>query len=209
VEVKLAWVSVMSHFLLALALISVALRTHQRARAGPGPRVPAVSPAALRTIRVVYAWTIAVVIMGTLVTAAGPHGGDRDAKRLNIPITDLARTHGVLVDLLVALTLVTTVVLVRSRAPRAVLTTASVAISAMIAQGVLGYVQYAERIPAVLVGFHVFGAVVVFASVQQLELTARAPAHETGAVHFEEVIGAPAPPGESGRAESAAVRDPA
>jgi cytochrome c oxidase assembly protein subunit 15 len=208
VEVKLAWVSVMSHFLLALALISIALRMHQRARTGAGPRVPAVAPDASRSIRVVYVWTIAVVIAGTLVTAAGPHGGDRDAKRLNIPITDLARTHGVLVDLLVVLTLVTTVVLVRTRAPRVVLTTASLAIAAMIAQGILGYVQYARAIPAVLVGFHVFGAVSVFAAVQQLELTARPPADGTRTEHTDGSTAAPAPPEPGVRASSAAVRDP-
>jgi cytochrome c oxidase assembly protein subunit 15 len=109
------------------------------------------------------------------VTAAGPHGGDRDAKRIGIPITDLARTHAVAVDLLVILTLVTAIVLVRTGAPRPVLTTASVAIGAMVAQGVLGYVQYAQAVPAVLVGFHVFGAVLVFAAVQQLALSITAP----------------------------------
>ena len=103
-----------------------------------------VPPRALQLVRAVYLWTIAVVIVGTLVTAAGPHGGDRDAKRLSIPITDLARLHGVLVDALVVLTLVTAVVLVRLHAPRVVLTAVSV-------------------------------AVIVFASVQQLELTTRAP----------------------------------
>jgi cytochrome c oxidase assembly protein subunit 15 len=129
-------------------------------------------------VRVVYGWTIGVLILGTLVTAAGPHGGDRDAKRLAIPITDLARTHAVAVDLLVVLTLVTAYVLVRTRAPRPVLTNVSLAIAAMVAQGVLGYVQYAEAVPAVLVGFHVFGAVLVFAAVQQLELSITAPAEQ-------------------------------
>ena len=33
----------------------------------------------------VYLWTIGVVVLGTLVTAAGPHGGDEQAKRLTIP----------------------------------------------------------------------------------------------------------------------------
>src|SRR5439155_1885898 len=120
-------------------------------------------------------WTVGVLILGTLVTAAGPHGGDRDAKRLAIPITDLARTHAVAVDLLVILTLVTAVVLVRTRAPRPVLSTVSFAIAAMVAQGVLGYVQYAEAVPAVLVGFHVFGAALVFVAVQQLALSTTAP----------------------------------
>jgi len=178
VEVKLAWVSVMGHFLLALALVSVAMRLRQRACEAEGPRYPLVAPRALQLVRVVYIWTIAAVVAGTLVTAAGPHGGDRDAKRLSIPITDLARLHGSLVDLLVVLTLATTIVLVRSSAPRAVLNAASIAIAAMVAQGILGYVQYAKAIPAVLVGFHVFGAVVVFAAVQHLQLSTRAPVGE-------------------------------
>ena len=178
VEVKLAWVSVMGHFLLALALVSVAMRLRQRAREAEGARYPIVASRALLPVRVVYVWTIATVIAGTLVTAAGPHGGDIDAKRLSIPITDLARLHGTLVDVLVVITLVTSVILVRSQAPRAVLTAASIAIAAMVAQGVLGYVQYAKAIPAVLVGFHVFGAVLVFAAVQHLELSTRAPVGE-------------------------------
>jgi hypothetical protein len=46
----------------------------------------------------------------------------------------------------------------------------------MAAQAVLGYVQYAQQIPAVLVGFHVFGAVCVFISVQWLVFEIRIPA---------------------------------
>jgi cytochrome c oxidase assembly protein subunit 15 len=175
VHLQLAWFSVMSHFLLAVALLSVALQIRQRVREPAGPRVPIVEPVARWLVRVMYVWTIGVLILGTLVTAAGPHGGDRDAKRLGIPVTDLARTHAVAVDLLVVLTLVTVVVLVRTGAPRVVLSTASLALAAMVAQGVLGYVQYAQEVPAVLVGFHVFGAVLVFAAVQQLALSITAP----------------------------------
>jgi cytochrome c oxidase assembly protein subunit 15 len=176
VMVQLAWFSVMSHFLLALALVSVAMQMRQRAGEPEGQRRPIVAPVASRAVRVVYVWTIAAVIAGTFVTAAGPHGGDRDARRLTWPIVDLVRLHGTLVDLLVVITLVTVWLLVRTGAPRTVLATASLALAAMVAQGILGYVQYFEAIPAVLVGFHVFGAVLVFAGVQQLELSVRAPA---------------------------------
>jgi len=189
VQVKLAWVSVMGHFLLALALVSVALRMCQRAREIDAPRTPVVTPRARQLVRAVYAWTIGVVILGTLVTAAGPHGGDKDAKRLSIPITDLARLHGVAVDALIALTLLTTYVLVRSRAPRAVINTASLTIAAMVAQGLLGYIQYAKAIPSVLVGFHVFGAVLVFGAVQQLLLTTTAPLGEYSEVGIGNRIG--------------------
>jgi cytochrome c oxidase assembly protein subunit 15 len=175
VHLELAWFSVMSHFLLALALVSIALQIRQRVREPAGPRAPIVAPPAVWLVRVMYGWTIGVLVLGTLVTAAGPHGGDREAKRIGVPITDLARTHAVAVDILVVLTLVTVVVLVRTRAPRIVLSTASFALGAMVAQGVLGYVQYAEEVPAVLVGFHVFGAVLVFTAVQQLALAITGP----------------------------------
>jgi cytochrome c oxidase assembly protein subunit 15 len=170
VKVQLAWVSVMGHFLLAIALVAVALVMHQRAATPDGDRVLVVPVALYRYGLAVYVWTIAVLVAGTLVTAAGPHGGDREARRLSWPIGDAARVHGSMVDLLVVAMLVFVVLLVRSGAPTRVLTAASCALAAMVAQGVLGYVQYAKAIPALLVGFHVFGAVLVFCAVQQLIL---------------------------------------
>lgn len=208
VEVKLAWFSVMSHFLLALALVSVALRMRQRAGEAAGTRYPIVSTTAQRAVRVVYVWTIGVVIAGTLVTAAGPHGGDRDARRLTWPIADVARVHGALVDLLVVITLVTAYVLAKSRAPRVVLATASLALGAMVAQGILGYVQYFEAIPAVLVGFHVFGAVIVFAAVQQLELSVRAPVANAADIGVNLRIDEHLLESNGGLPSSATVRDP-
>ncbi len=170
VKVRLAWVSVTGHFLLAIALIGFALVMHHRARTVDGPRRLAVPADIVKLARAVYALTIWVVIAGTLVTAAGPHGGDGQARRLGFPLGDVARVHGISVDILVTLTLVLVVALARSNAPRRVLNVASLTVVVMAAQGVLGYVQYFDRIPAVLVGFHVFGAVCVFTCVQQLLL---------------------------------------
>jgi heme a synthase len=170
VKVRLAWVSVTGHFLLAIALIAVALVMHHRASNPAGARRYAVSHDTLTLARAVYALTIWVVVVGTLVTATGPHGGDAQARRLGWPLGDVARVHGASVDLLVALTLVLVFSLARARAPRRALNVASVTVVVMAAQGILGYVQYFERIPAVLVGFHVFGAVCVFTCVQQLLL---------------------------------------
>ena len=180
VRVKLAWVSVTGHFLLAIALVGVALVMHRRAGEPDGPRRPIVPTRVFALARAVYALTIWVLIMGTLVTAAGPHGGDAQARRLGWPLGDVARVHGASVDVLVVLTLVLVVRLVRARASHRVLAVASVTIAVMAAQGVLGYVQYFEEIPALLVGFHVFGAVCVFVCVQQLLLELRevVPARE-------------------------------
>jgi cytochrome c oxidase assembly protein subunit 15 len=173
VMLELAWVSVTGHFLLAMALIGIALVMNRRAREPAGPRRSLVSASTLWIARAVYVVTIAVLVLGTLVTAAGPHGGDDEARRLDYPLGDIARIHGIAVDVLVALTLVLVIGLIREHAPRRVTATSSVAIVTMAAQGVLGYVQYFNEIPAVLVGFHVFGATCVFIAVQQLLLEMR------------------------------------
>jgi cytochrome c oxidase assembly protein subunit 15 len=191
VMVKLAWVSVMGHFLLAITLVGIALLMHQRAGEPEGDRRPVVPLHVEWLARAVYAMTIWVLVLGTLVTAAGPHGGDEEARRLGWPLGDVARVHGVSVDILVVLVVVLVVALVRVRAPRRVLTVASLTLLAMTAQGILGYVQYAEHIPAVLVGFHVFGAVIVFVCVQQLLLDLRVPASAT--VTLAEPLPAAAP----------------
>jgi len=175
VKVKLAWVSVTGHFLLAIGLIAVALFMHHLARTPAGTRHDAVPPGVMRIARAVYCLTIWVIVVGTFVTAAGPHGGDAQARRLGWPLGDVARVHGASVDVLVGLTLVLVVALARAPAPRRALNVASVTVVVMAAQGVLGYVQYFNRIPALLVGFHVFGAVCVFVCVQQLLLELRVP----------------------------------
>src|SRR5689334_20946364 len=86
VKVRLAWVSVTGHFLLAIALIGVALLMHHLAGAPAGPRHDAVPRETMNLARVVYALTIWVLVAGTLVTAAGPHGGDAEATRLGWPL---------------------------------------------------------------------------------------------------------------------------
>jgi heme a synthase len=181
VMLELAWFSVMSHFLLAIALIGLALVMLRKTGERDAPRAPLVTPRVEVLARAVYVLTIVVLMLGTLVTAAGPHGGDEDARRLDVPLRDVARIHGIVVDVLVALTLVLVMVLIRDRAPRRVLTVASIAVGAMTAQGILGYVQYANEIPALLVGFHVFGATCVFVAVQQLVLELRSSEAQTPA----------------------------
>jgi cytochrome c oxidase assembly protein subunit 15 len=173
VMVELAWVSVMGHFLLAIALVGVALTIHHRAGEPEGPSHLVVSELSRAMARLVYVLTIWVLVAGTLVTSAGPHGGDIKAKRLTWPIQDVARVHGVSVNILIAATLVLIVLLWRDHAPVRVMRTAEVLVALMCVQAVIGYVQYFNAIPALLVGFHVAGAVLVFSAVHQLQLELR------------------------------------
>jgi heme a synthase len=189
VMVELAWVSVMGHFLLAIALVGVALTIHQRAGEPEGEVHDVVSYRARFAARGVYVLTILVLVAGTLVTAAGPHGGDIKAKRLTWPIQDVARAHGVLVNILIAATLVMIALFWRERAPKRVMVTAEVLIAAMCVQAIIGYVQYFNAIPALLVGFHVAGAVLVYAAVHELQLALRTrePATAPATTHAAEV----------------------
>jgi cytochrome c oxidase assembly protein subunit 15 len=179
VLIELAWFSVTLHFLLAISLVCLALIVRQRASEPAGPYRSLVANPVLFLARTVYGLTVVVLLLGTLVTAAGPHGGDDAASRLNWNLGEIARVHGIVVDILVVVTLVLAVAMMRMGAPRRAKTWVSLAILAMIAQGILGYTQYFNEIPAVLVGFHVFGAVVVFITVQQLLLELRAPVAAT------------------------------
>jgi cytochrome c oxidase assembly protein subunit 15 len=173
VRVELAWVSITGHFLLAIALVAVAMIVHRRATETTTTYRTVVPRPVLVLARVVYAATLWVLLLGTLVTATGPHGGDPKATRLDVPLVDVARLHGGSVDILVVLVLVLVIALVRVGAPRRVLNAASCTILAMVAQGILGYVQYARHLPPLLVGFHVFGAALVFVCVQELLLELR------------------------------------
>jgi cytochrome c oxidase assembly protein subunit 15 len=173
VMVKLAWVSVMGHFLLAIALVGVSLTMYRRAGEPSGAARYVVSDRARFAARAVYAIAIWVLIAGTLVTAAGPHGGDIKAKRLGFPIDDLARLHGVSVNVFIAAVIAFIALIWHEGAPRRVRNTAEALLAAMVAQAIIGYIQYFNGIPALLVGFHVAGAVLVFGAVQQLQLELR------------------------------------
>ena len=139
---------VMGHFLLSMVLVWNAVVLHLRARTDdPRPAPPWLS-------RVVLAWAALVVFTGTIVTASGPHAGDEAAERLGFYIEDVARVHGVAVVLFVLLAIAlwrTT----RSR-PSVWL------IGAIVVQAAIGYTQYFTGVPALLVGFHVLGALVVW-----------------------------------------------
>ena len=65
--------------------------------------------------------TGAAIVAGTVVTGAGPHAGDEDVGRYDVPIADAARVHGTLVIVAVVLAAVLGIRLQRHAADRQVL----------------------------------------------------------------------------------------
>ena len=175
VLVKLKWQSVALHFLASIVLLSAGLVLYRRSGEGEGPYIATVSRRSVLAGRVILGVSSAVLIAGTLVTGAGPHGGDAKATRLTWAIPTVARIHGALVWTLVGCVLALVVMLHKERAPAPAMLAVEMLLGVIVLQGSLGYYQYLNGIPALAVGFHVFGAVLVFSSAQWLQFTLRSP----------------------------------
>ena len=163
VLVDLHPLAVQGHMLLSMALIVTGSVLVRRAGEPDGePRVPVVSRITRRLTWALFALTGLAVVAGTLVTGAGPHAGDETAERLDIAIPTVARLHGGTVMLAIA-TGVALGVRVWSRPGdrRQIGEALTSWLFLGVLQAALGYVQYFNGVPALLVGVHVAGATAV------------------------------------------------
>jgi cytochrome c oxidase assembly protein subunit 15 len=165
---------IMSHFLLSIVLLSDAIILHHRATLADGPTdergraeiagspVPIVALEQVFMARLLLVAAGVVVVLGTVVTSSGPHGGDPTAKRFPFALHDVARLHSLAVWLFVGLTVVTLWSMQRSRSPAAVMRQGELLVILIVFQGGLGYLQYFTGVPAALVAIHIAMATVVW-----------------------------------------------
>jgi cytochrome c oxidase assembly protein subunit 15 len=114
----------------------------------------------------------AVLVTGTLVTGAGPHAGDksleRTVPRLEVAVTTLVHVHSSLLVAYLSLLIGLGFALLAVRAPRPVMRRLGVLLVVVIAQGLVGTVQFFTGVPAALVAIHVAGAAVCTAATAAL-----------------------------------------
>jgi cytochrome c oxidase assembly protein subunit 15 len=167
VYAKLNPVLVSLHFTLGLAFLAVAAVLHQRARLADDAATarPLVGSLQIGLARVGLAALAVVVVLGTVVTSTGPHGGSPDTPRYHFSLHAVAQLHGTSVEVYLALTLVMLWTLVRSGAPAEVLRRAEIMLVALVAQAAVGYIQYFEGDPVGVVALHVAGASVLVIAV--------------------------------------------
>jgi cytochrome c oxidase assembly protein subunit 15 len=165
---------VMLHFLLSIALVTNAVVLHHRASAADHEHPP---PARPREAWLVMATAAVVVFTGTIVTAAGPHAGDDQAARLGVSLREAARLHGVSVFLLIGLTLLARRMFTRTGAADARRANTSL-LAVIAAQATVGYIQYFNGVPALLVGIHICGALGVWVTALRQLLAAHQPARQ-------------------------------
>ncbi len=156
---------VMAHFLLSIALLTNAIVLHRRASEPAGAAGLVVATRVRDLGRLLLVTGAVVLVTGTIVTSTGPHGGDEDAKRFDLYLPGVARVHGIAVMTFLALVLLTFWMLRRTRAPNGVQQRLGVLLLVVVGQAAIGYIQYFNGIPELLVGFHIAGATAVWAAV--------------------------------------------
>ena len=150
-------ISVASHYLLSTILIAAAVSLYSRRRT---PAVKRMSPRAIDIFSKLHvAIAATVVVLGTIVTGAGPHAGDVDAPRLSIRIQDATFYHAVAVVFLLVVSLAFFLSPETSG-----LTKKRLAIFALLSlsQGAIGAIQYLQGVPELLVAIHIAGSTLVW-----------------------------------------------
>ena len=155
---------VATHFMVGMALLAVAVVLTLRAGHGPGRGVAAVSSGSLWLGRVLVGLVAVVLAAGAATTGTGPHAGGKGAKRIPLGLEDMTRIHAEIVLGTLAVLLVLLWMLWRTNAPASAQDAGRILVTVMVAQGIVGYTQFFTHLPAVLVGIHVFGATMVWAT---------------------------------------------
>lgn len=150
-------ISVASHYLLSAILIAAATSLYSRRHKPAIKKLSARQPDIFSRVHV--ALSALVLILGTIITGAGPHAGDIDAPRLQIPIQNAAFMHGIAVVLLLVITLAFYLSYQTSAHTKKLL-----AIFGMLslAQGAIGFIQYIQGVPELLVAAHLVGSILVW-----------------------------------------------
>ncbi|MGB3485625.1 MAG: heme A synthase [Mycobacterium sp.] len=159
----LLWWTVAVHLLASMAMVWLSVLLFVKISQPDNGVVRDTAPKPLRLLTALSGMVLAgVLVSGTLVTAAGPHAGDksieRPVARLQIEITTLVHLHSSLLVAYLALVVGLGFGLWAVHAPRPVMTRLYVLVALVVAQGLLGAVQFFTGVPAALVAVHVAGA---------------------------------------------------
>jgi cytochrome c oxidase assembly protein subunit 15 len=157
------------HFILSMVLVANALTLHHRAKNDSEVRRSSSLGGLQKMIRLTVVMGSVALFTGTIVTGSGPHAGDEKARRFDFAITTVARIHGISVLVAIALLILIAWKMRQQRAQHLVGPLEMVLVVAVL-QATVGYVQYFNDIPALLVGIHVFGATMFFLSLVNLWL---------------------------------------
>jgi cytochrome c oxidase assembly protein subunit 15 len=172
--------TVAAHFLLSSALIAAATVMWQRTREGDTAPRPLVGKPIQQLVGFLVLASVLLIAVGTVVTGAGPHAGDsQEVPRIPIDWQTVAKLHAVLAWIVVTLTFALWFILKAVDAPKGPLARTRELFLILLAQGVIGYIQYFTHLPALLVGLHMLGSCLVWVGVLRVLLSLRERAGAT------------------------------
>ena len=173
VRTGLLWWTVAIHLVVSMAMVWLAALLYVKVGEPDDGVVTPVAPKPLRQLTVLTALVLsATLVTGTLVTAAGPHAGDKSPQRvvprLEVEIVTLVHAHATLMVAYLCLLLGLGAGLLAVGSPRPVMRRLAWVVGLVLMQGLIGVVQYHTGVPAVLVAMHVAGAAACTAATAML-----------------------------------------
>ena len=167
---------VMLHFVTTVALLGMAVVLLHRAGRdySPGSGRLLVPRPILLLGRGLVVLLAVVLVAGSATTGAAPDAGGASgqlvAKRIPVPLRDLAELHSTLALFLVGVALATAVALHALDVPERVRRAGRMLVLVLVAQAAIGYIQYFTHLPAAVVELHELGATALVIGTIQLFL---------------------------------------
>jgi cytochrome c oxidase assembly protein subunit 15 len=153
---------VMSHFLLSMLLLDASFALAWCAAHDPGWRAPSRDRLGTWSIRALIPFGQLTVLLGTMATGAGPHAGEHSGqlvKRFTFEGRDtlswMVARHGAVAAAFGVAAVAVWFIDRRAGAERRAQKPLTVLCLLLLAQGVLGFVQYRLHVPAGMVWVHV------------------------------------------------------
>lgn len=167
--------SVGSHLLVSVAIIAGCVVLVRRAgEPGDEPLVRLVRGEIRALSLVLVATCAAVIVLGTVVTGAGPHSGDAQVDaRLPVDLRTAAWLHADLVLLFIGLIVAMWLALRLTDGPARARSWTNGLIAVAVVQGIVGYTQWFAGVPWALVTVHMLLACLVWVAVLQNHLSLR------------------------------------
>jgi cytochrome c oxidase assembly protein subunit 15 len=160
--------TVMAHFLLSIVLVGISIKIYDYFN---NERTSNVLPKIVDSyVKVVTLVGLAVIILGTITTGSGPHSGDEVAARFNLDIRVIAWLHADSVLLFVGLIVGLLVISRINKESKQIYRMTRTLFIICLVQGFIGYVQWFNGLPWILVSFHVIGAVITWITITNLAL---------------------------------------
>jgi cytochrome c oxidase assembly protein subunit 15 len=169
------------HFLLSSAILAAAVVLYVRAGEGDGPARGLVRTDLRVLTGLLVGVTALMLAAGTVVTGSGPlagttvdsHGHRTTVPRFHLALENVTQLHADIGWFIGALAVAIVIGLHFTAAPRQTVRYGWLVLAGLGAQGVIGYTQYFNQLPAGLVWVHVSTSVLLWIFVLRLYLSTR------------------------------------